>query len=606
MVLIIFVAGSSFGQNQMLYVEGILKNKEGQTLDFKNTIYNSSDSSIYEELKSITVDQTGKWWMNIGEGVVTVNSSVASVDQVDFSSDSLGMSISIDNGAGFVEIANDIFSFIPFSFYARSAADSVLIWDLADMDSSGISLNDVMVYNAPNWNVSGVTAIYALNSANSTYSDTALVVLNYFASYQDSVIQTSWADSSHFTHYADSVSFADTSNFSDTAGYAFDDGSWKRGGNAVIGLSNWIGPSTNNPLEIRTNGVSRIKVDSNMVTIGLPVAGTPSFGGVIDGFMFSGPRDVGTYPAYGGVNHFSFVHDKATVNIGESHDSLIAPLKMGYNNFTLGKNIVAFADYSFAVGENISIENPAIIGDYSFAVGKDHIVAGRYGLAAGRGCEIGFIRNVAMGDSCSAPNGYACIAMGKKCIADGNIEPCIAIGSHIDNSGKYTNAFGWKIKMNKRKGSFVYADYSTQDTMQILAVANNFDRWHARAVGGVGIYSSSDLSTGVYLFPGSGSWSATSSRDSKNILNEVPKLSDNLKRLNVSSWNYKNYSVNHIGPMAQDMKSIFGYGETNVMINSLDIDGLVLSGIKQLDEEISGQIDKLSKELGVSSLGLKK
>ncbi len=598
---VVFMANSVFAQNEKVFVEGTLVDFKSQTVVFRNTIYNFFDPTSYQETVSVSIDGTGKWWLSVGSGDLTSASSNATVMSLDFSTDSIGLVIEVDTGGGFQVIADANFTYVPMAYYAKVIDQSINFWDLQDVDSIGLSLHDVLLFGPVKWEVNNFTVGYALNASGSSYSDSSSLVFSYLTSFQDSVLSSLWADTSSFAYLSSSSDYSSLSTNADTSAYAVADASWKRGGNAVIGLSNWIGPSSDNSFKIKTNGTSRIIIDSSTIALGSVTSMVPNLYGEIEGVKFSGPRDLGTYPSYGGVNHFSFIHDKATTNLGGCHDSLISPIKMGYNNFTLGSNILAEADYSFAVGENIRIENPPspILGHYSFAIGKDHVVAGRYGLVAGRGCEIGYIRNIAMGDSCSAGPGYACVALGKKCNADGNSSPCVAIGAHIDNTGKYTNAFGWKIKLNKRQGSFVYADYSTQDTLQILAVTDNYNRWHVRAVGGVGIYSSSDLSTGVYLFSGSGSWSTTSSKDSKNILSDELVVLDKLALLDIYSWRYKNHKTTHIGPMAQDMMSIFGYGETSKMINSLDMDGLVLSGIRQLDEEISVEIEKLSKDLNI-------
>ena len=53
----------------------------------------------------------------------------------------------------------------------------------------------------------------------------------------------------------------------------------------------------------------------------------------------------------------------------------------------------------------------------------------------------------------------------------------------------------------------------------------------------------------------------------------------------VSTWNYitQDPSIRHMGPTAQDFAAAFGLGESDVMINSVDIDGVNMAGVKALD-----------------------
>lgn len=52
----------------------------------------------------------------------------------------------------------------------------------------------------------------------------------------------------------------------------------------------------------------------------------------------------------------------------------------------------------------------------------------------------------------------------------------------------------------------------------------------------------------------------------------------------ISQWSYKaqDESIEHIGPMAQDFYRLFGLGEDDKHINTLDPDGIALAAIKEL------------------------
>jgi hypothetical protein len=52
-------------------------------------------------------------------------------------------------------------------------------------------------------------------------------------------------------------------------------------------------------------------------------------------------------------------------------------------------------------------------------------------------------------------------------------------------------------------------------------------------------------------------------------------------------WNYKsdNQGIKHIGPVAQDFYSLFGLGNNNTSISTVDPSGVVLVAIKELSRQ---------------------
>jgi hypothetical protein len=90
------------------------------------------------------------------------------------------------------------------------------------------------------------------------------------------------------------------------------------------------------------------------------------------------------------------------------------------------------------------------------------------------------------------------------------------------------------------------------------------------------------------LAAGGSGWSAVSDRNMKENFTNLDG-EDVLRRLRsvpVSSWNYKSQdrSIRHIGPMAQDLFAAFEVGESDTRINTIDIDGVNLAGVRALDE----------------------
>jgi hypothetical protein len=69
-----------------------------------------------------------------------------------------------------------------------------------------------------------------------------------------------------------------------------------------------------------------------------------------------------------------------------------------------------------------------------------------------------------------------------------------------------------------------------------------------------------------------------------------------LSELPITSWSYidPNREGRHIGPMAQDFHQIFGVGESDEYINSVDSYGVALAAIQALSEITEGQADRIT------------
>jgi len=149
-------------------------------------------------------------------------------------------------------------------------------------------------------------------------------------------------------------------------------------------------------------------------------------------------------------------------------------------------------------------------------------------------------------------------------------------------------------------GSFVWAD---QITGAFESTANN--QFSVLATGGTRIFSSKSGSifTGVTLAAGASDWATVSDSALKRNIREVD-YQDVLEKLNelpISQWSYEaqDESIEHIGPMAQDFYRLFGLGEDDRHISTLDPDGISLAAIKALyqeNKELKKQIQSVQDE----------
>lgn len=110
-------------------------------------------------------------------------------------------------------------------------------------------------------------------------------------------------------------------------------------------------------------------------------------------------------------------------------------------------------------------------------------------------------------------------------------------------------------------------------------------------------------SSGAHLTAG-GVWTNASDANLKENFRPVDgaELLEKIEELPVSEWNYKVESdaVTHIGPTAQDFQKVFGVGENDKSISTIDPSGIALAAIKELSKqnrELKDQNARLTKKL---------
>ncbi len=97
-------------------------------------------------------------------------------------------------------------------------------------------------------------------------------------------------------------------------------------------------------------------------------------------------------------------------------------------------------------------------------------------------------------------------------IANGNFG--VAIGLQNSASGQFSVAIGKNARTANRQGSIVLGDGCAGfSSDSVYATANN--QFVARGCGGIRFFTSQNLSSGVEVAPGGGSWSSVSDRNRK-------------------------------------------------------------------------------------------
>jgi hypothetical protein len=261
---------------------------------------------------------------------------------------------------------------------------------------------------------------------------------------------------------------------------------------------------------------------------------------------------------------------------------------LGFGSAAFGLNTRASGNYSFAAGqtttasgdESVALGNSGTASaDRAFAFNGTASAVGA--VAIGSGAQATNDDALALGPS-SIAGGLASIVLGPS-IANGSFG--VAIGLQNSASGNFSVAIGKNARTANRQGSIVLGDGCAGfSSDSVYPTANN--QVVMRGCGGVKVFTTQNLSAGVELAAGGSGWSAVSDRNRKEnfLALDGEDVLARLRSVPVSSWNYitQERSIRHMGPMAQDFYAAFGLGENELMINSVDMDGVSLAAIHAL------------------------
>ena len=302
--------------------------------------------------------------------------------------------------------------------------------------------------------------------------------------------------------------------------------------------------------------------------------------------------------------------NQAGDNAGTVDDGVGATVGGGYYN-------IASDEYATVGG---GVENDAS-GAHSTVAGGYRNTASGYMATVGGGDEnfaTGYYAAVGGGVNNSATTVHATVGGGEHNAASGQQatvgggawntasgwRATVPGGSQNDAQGDYSFAAGRRAQADYQ-GCFVWGDSTDAEV-----TCQTSDRWVARASGGVVFYTNAEMSTGVYLASGDGSWSSLSDRALKDNLALVDgrDILARLAGIPITTWNYKaqDPSIRHIGPMAQDFYAAFQVGGDDTHITTIDADGVALAAIQGLYAETQAlkaenasqqeQIDMLRQE----------
>jgi len=212
----------------------------------------------------------------------------------------------------------------------------------------------------------------------------------------------------------------------------------------------------------------------------------------------------------------------------------------------------------------------------------------------------------------SLASGSTSIAMGYQNAANGNWSTAMGIGTTA--SGDSSVAMGFRARASGN-GSFAwnsFPDFSLPENANQFGIYGahglNVDYYTQRLDGGgsrwiyIGDLQAGDtIATwnGAHLTDG-GVWANASDKHRKTDFASVNPIDvlNKLLALPVTEWRYTNEvsSIRHLGPMAQDFKSVFQLGNDDKSIGTVDESGVALAAIQGLNEKLEARSEKLEAE----------
>jgi hypothetical protein len=336
------------------------------------------------------------------------------------------------------------------------------------------------------------------------------------------------------------------------------------------------------------NNLLRLNVDGSLVVRGAQTGGQIPATGAGARFMWYPMKQAvraGLVSSFGATYWDDSNIGVGSVAMGENTRA------SGTQSFAMGLTTTASGDQSVALGNNGTAS-----ADRTFAFNGTASATGA--VAIGSGAQATGDDALALGPS-SIAGGLASVTIGPS-IANGSFG--VAIGLQNSASGNFSVAIGKNARTANRQGSLVLGDGCAGfSSDSVYATANN--QFVARGCGGIKFYTSQNLSSGVEVAPGGGAWSSLSDVNRKENFSRVDgeDLLQRVQRVPVSTWNYKSQdaTIRHLGPMAQDLFAAFKVGESDLMINSVDIDGVNLAGVQALTtrtDSLRSQVQALTAD----------
>lgn len=352
-------------------------------------------------------------------------------------------------------------------------------------------------------------------------------------------------------------------------------------GTAVGNTIYWDGTQWVTTSNAFYNDGASIRVGTGSTAVATAIALGPNTSALYDYSIAMGYGTTASGQVSMAMGNGSIASGNNSTAIGHSTiASQFASTAMGYTTTASGQYSTAIGAYSAANGENsFAAAGATASGIGSFAMGSGSTTSvGIHSFAFGGWANAGGDNSIAMGFPAFA-GGISSIALGYNTYANGDY--ATAIGSNTFATGNYSTAIGHGVSTNTQEGAFIIGDNS--GSLLNSWIPNSFT---SRFDGGYNLFTIADLSAGVVIASGGGSWASISDRRKKENFKQLntEEVLQKICAIPVTEWNYKSQptSQHHIGPMAQDFYSAFQLDASDTTINTVDIDGVNMVAIQAL------------------------
>jgi hypothetical protein len=589
--VLIILNSSSFGQNNYkgINIQGqfntIFEDKD--TIDLVFEIIDFSNNQVWKEIhKNVYLSHYNSFSIILGKGEF-LSGNQTLFENIDWETIER-VNIYQNNSTTDILLGSYSLKTVPYSFHSLHSNESLSLNNLTNTPNNQAVLDNVIKYNG-----------------NEFYYTNDLVMIDsvLYSYYSDSVsfvdtvqnsISSIYADSSNFSFYTDTSLF---SNYTDSSIYSYQCQNSSISNVTLNALNNWslqgnttdtamfLGSTLNDSLIFKANNQILLNFSNSNVTNTINNNGF-SFN-TNNGFLFNSVSTVNSLSAIN-FSHFYFNPKHFSTHIGNSINGL--DTLSGDYSFSFGYNVGTNGSFSTVFGYNTYGDSTyngstGYNSISSFGLGKNCHVS-RISVAIGDNAIANYYRNVAIGKNVTANTNSASVAIGNNVSSTGATS--WAIGKNLTANGHFSTALGSYASTNLYTGSFVYGDASSNSIISNTQ-ANQF---MVRADSGFIFYTSPDLTMGVSLIHGDGSWNMISDKNKKHHIVKINgnNLIESINNLPIYSWYYNKQDIQHIGPMAQDFNTLFKVGEMPDYINMIDIDGITFSGIKTLNGQMKTQL----------------
>jgi hypothetical protein len=265
----------------------------------------------------------------------------------------------------------------------------------------------------------------------------------------------------------------------------------------------------------------------------------------------------------------------------------------GYDNSATGKHTTVGGGYSnTASGSNATISG----GWGNTAIGGNAAISGGYSNTAWYTAAIGG------GGGNTASGDYAAIVGGLENENGGSYSAILGgLYDTLTGSADYSIAFGRSVYLNNAYRVALF------DTVYDGRLGVNRDDRSGGILYPIHVGGNTSNGNGAYLTTG-GVWTNGSSRTFKENFTPIEGnlLLSKIAGLSITSWNYKNTTEKHIGPVAEDFTEAFDTGviredngkRENQYLAAGDVAGVALAGVQELMKIIEAQNKKIEELQG--------